>query len=63
MVTAGTKSRQAPTAPYGTLFASRVFAWGQNRIHLYQEAGFNPKMLLLRGSELCHRGEHPEHDN
>eukprot|EP00959_Pyramimonas_sp_CCMP1952_P261073 5458630-Pyramimonas_sp.AAC.2 len=43
--------------------AFRVFAWGQNRIRLYQEAGLNPKMPMLRGSELYHRGEHPEHDN
>eukprot|EP00959_Pyramimonas_sp_CCMP1952_P287760 6017926-Pyramimonas_sp.AAC.1 len=49
-------------AAWDTL-ASRVFARGQNRIHLYQEAGSNPNMLTLRGSELYHRGERPEGDN
>eukprot|EP00959_Pyramimonas_sp_CCMP1952_P152553 3192123-Pyramimonas_sp.AAC.1 len=62
----GESWNQAKTSSDCTIWdalASRVFARGQSRMHLYQEAGFNPKVPLPRGSELHHRGEHPEHDN
>eukprot|EP00959_Pyramimonas_sp_CCMP1952_P209833 4390404-Pyramimonas_sp.AAC.1 len=57
---------QAKTSSDCTMWdtlASRTFGRGQNRIHLYREAGYNPKMFMLRGSELYHRGEHPDNDN
>ncbi|CAK0822682.1 unnamed protein product, partial [Prorocentrum cordatum] len=43
--------------------ASRILARGQNRINIYQKAGQNPKMLILRGSGLYHKGQHPTGDD
>jgi hypothetical protein len=62
----GENWNQAKTSSDCTIWdtlASRTFAWGQNRIHHYHEASYNPKMPKLRGSEIYHCGSHPENDN
>ena len=61
----GASSGLTPTdSSYGALniLATRVAACATRRIDQYNTLGKNPRMLWLRGSELCKRGRHPQCD-